>query len=118
MRALLETICKLTGLAALAVCCTGIFAQPVKVPVDSDGKGIVYVTPNVSSTEKSVSTEGATVGVERPDGSGAYGGVDTTGAKPTYSAGASTGGNVSFSAGAFSDGKSNTGAKAGVTIKY
>ncbi|MDP9902920.1 hypothetical protein [Variovorax ginsengisoli] len=95
-----------------------LHAEPLKVPLDSDDKGTVYVAPNVTSTEKSVDTTGATVGVQRPDGSGVYGGVDTATPRPTYSLGASTPGNVSYSAGVQSDGKTNNGVKAGVTIKY
>ncbi|RQO52390.1 hypothetical protein DBV14_16135 [Variovorax sp. KBW07] len=93
-------------------------AEPVKVPVDSGEKGTVYVAPNVNSTENSAYTTGATVGVERPDGSGAYMGTDTSRPRPTYSLGASTGGNVSLNGGVQSDGKTNNGVKAGVTIKY
>jgi hypothetical protein len=111
-----KSILTLLGLAA---CCAGALAQSPKLPLQSDDQGTVYVNPNVSSTEKSLETKGATVGVERPDGSGAYGGVDASGAKPSYSAGGSTGGKTSFSAGATSDGKKDsTGLKAGVTIKY
>lgn len=93
-------------------------AEPVKVPVDSDEKGTIYVAPNVNSTETSAYTKGATVGVQRPDGSGTYIGTDTTTPRPTYSLGASTGGNVSLTGGVLSDGKNNNGVKAGVTIKY
>jgi len=93
-------------------------ADPVKVPVDSDEKGTIYVAPNVNSTETSAYTKGATVGVQRPDGSGTYIGTDTSTPRPTYSLGASTGGNVSLTGGVLSDGKSNNGVKAGITIKY
>ncbi len=103
---------------ALAAGCAGAFAEPVKLPVDSDDKGTVYVAPNVSSTETSAVTKGATLGVERPDGGATYGGVDTSTPRPTYSLGGATGGNTSFSAGLQSDGKANNGVKAGVTIKY
>jgi hypothetical protein len=106
------------GLLALAACCAGALAQSIKLPVQSDDQGTVYVAPNVAPTETSAHTQGATIGVQRPDGSGAYTGVDTSTPRPTYSVGASTGGNVSFSAGVNSDGKSNKGATAGVTIKY
>jgi hypothetical protein len=102
----------------LAACCAGVFAQPLKLPVESSEEGTVYVAPNVSSTETSARTNGATIGTQRPDGSGAYGGVDTSGTRPNYSLGASTGGNTSFSAGAHSDGKNNAGIKAGVKIRY
>ena len=108
----------IVSLFALAACCAAALAQSPKLPINSDDQGTAYVNPNLSSTEKSLETRGATVGVERRDGSGAYGGVDTSGARPTYLLGGSTGGNTSFSAGASSDGKSNTGVKAGVTIKY
>lgn len=94
------------------------FAEAPKVPLGSNADGTVYVAPNVTPTETSATTEGATIGVQRPDGRSLYGGVDTSAAKPTYSLGASTGGDVSFSAGAQSDGKANAGVKAGVTIKY
>ena len=94
------------------------FAEEVKLPVDHDDNGTVYVAPNLSPTEKSVDMNGASVGVQRPDGQAVYGGVDTSAPLPTYSAGASTGGNVSFSAGASSDGKKSNAVKAGVTIKY
>ncbi|MDP9916842.1 hypothetical protein J2W24_002491 [Variovorax boronicumulans] len=93
-------------------------AEPVRVPVDSDDKGTAYIAPNVNSTEISARTNGATVGVQRPDGSALEAGTDTSGKRPTYSVGAKTGGDVSFSGGAHSDGKANTGVKAGVTIKY
>ena len=106
------------ALFGLAACCGGAIAQAPKLAVDSGEDGTVYISPNAQSTETSVHTQGGTLGMQRPDGSGAYGGVDTSGMRNTYSAGASTGGNVSFSAGAQSDGKSNSGVKAGVTIKY
>ncbi|MET3181558.1 UNVERIFIED_ORG: hypothetical protein ABIC43_004733 [Variovorax guangxiensis] len=93
-------------------------AEPIKVPVDSDEKGSVYIAPNVNLTETSATVNGTTVGVQRPDGSGTYIGTDTSTPRPTYSLGASTGGNVSFSGGVKSDGKANNGVKAGVTIKY
>jgi len=95
-----------------------VHAEPVKVPVDNDEKGTVYVAPNVNPTETSATVKGGTVGVLRPDGSGTYIGTDTSMPRPTYSLGASTGGNLSFSGGVQSDGKSNNGVKAGVTIKY
>jgi hypothetical protein len=101
-----------------AACCVGVFAEELKLPLESDDKGTVYVNPKVSPTETSVNTKGATLGVERSDGSGVYGGVDTSTERSTYSIGGSTGGKRSYSAGAFSDGKSNAGIKAGVTIKY
>lgn len=103
---------------AFAACCASVLAQPVKLPVESSDKSVVYVSPNVTPTETSAHTNGATLGVERPDGSSTYGGVDTSTQRPTYSIGGSTGGNTSFSAGVQSDGKNNAGAKAGVTIKY
>ena len=101
-----------------AAWCAAATAEPVKVPIDSDDKGTVYVAPNVNSTETSAYTRGATVGVQRPDGSGTYIGTDTSMPRPTYSLGASTGGNMSFNGGVSSDGKTNNGVKAGVTIKY
>ncbi|MDM0103563.1 hypothetical protein QTH97_01365 [Variovorax sp. J22R24] len=101
-----------------AACYAGVFAEELKLPLDSDEKGTVYVNPNLSPTETAVNAKGATLGVERPDGSGVSGGVDTSKERPTYSLGASTGGKRSYSAGAFSDGKNNAGVKAGVTIKY
>jgi hypothetical protein len=102
----------------LAAACSSAFADELKLPLDSNDKGTVYVSPNVNSTEDSVNTKGATMGVERPDGSKTFGGMDTSGPKPTYSAGAETGGKTSFSVEARSDGRNNTGAKAGVKIKY
>jgi len=102
----------------LAAVCGSALADELKLPVESGDKGTVYVSPNVNSTEDSVHTKGATMGVERPDGSKTFGGMDTSGERPTYSAGAETGGKTSFSVEAHSDGKSNTGAKAGVKIKY
>ncbi|MGJ7527345.1 hypothetical protein [Variovorax sp. GB1P17] len=109
----------LACLSAAALCAaTAAIAEPVKVPIDSDEKGSVYVAPNVTSTEDSAYTKGGTVGVQRPDGSGAYVGTDTSTPRPTYSLGASTGGNVSLTGGVSSDGKTNNGVKAGVTIKY
>lgn len=105
--------------SALALTCAATaFAEAPKLPLKAGDEGTVYVSPNVTPTETSLETKGATVGVERPDGSSVYGGVDTSTPKPTYSAGASTGGDVSFSAGATSDGKNNVGVKAGVKIKY
>ena len=106
-----------TALASIAIGANAL-AEPIKLPVDSDDKGTVYVAPNVQSTEKSAQTNGATIGVEKPDGAGTYGGVDTSGERPSYSLGASTGGKTSFSAEATSDGKNNAGVKAGVKIKY
>ena len=106
-----------TTLASIAIGANAL-AEPIKLPVDSDDKGTVYVAPNVNSTEKSAETKGATIGVEKPDGAATYGGVDTSGERPTYSLGASTGGKTSFSAEATSDGKNNAGVKAGVKIKY
>lgn len=103
---------------ALAAAWTAALAQAPKVPIESNDDGAIYVSPNLSPTEKSATANGATLGVQNKDGSGAYGGVDTSGARPSYSLGASTGGNVSFSAGAHSDGKDNKGVKAGVTIRY
>lgn len=103
---------------ALAACSQGALAQPLRLPVESSEQGTLYVAPNLTPTETSARTNGATIGTQRPDGSGAYGGIDTSTPRPTYSLGASTGGSTSFSAGAHSDGKSNAGIKAGVTIKY
>lgn len=104
------------GLAACTFCAA---AEEVKLPIDSDDKGIVYVAPDVVSTQNTVVTQGATVGIQRPDGSTTYGGMNVAGERPTYSIGASTGGDVSFSAGVQSDGrKESAGVKAGVTIKY
>ncbi len=99
-------------------CGVAMATDPVKVPLESNDNGSIYVQPNVSSTEESVNTRGAIMGMQRKDGSGAYAGVDTGTPKPTYSLGASTGGNTSFSAGVQSDGKENNGVKAGVMIKY
>lgn len=115
----MNRIALLLALTAGTFSGTMAMAQAPKVPIQADDKGAVYVEPNVQSTETSAETRGATIGVQRPDGSGAYGGVDTSGVKPAYSVGASTGGNVSFSAGTTTDGKKeSTGVKAGVTIKY
>jgi len=108
----------LTGIA-IAACVGPGWAEPVKVPLASDDqKGTLYVAPNVVPNETSAVTQGATVGVQRPDGAGMYGGMDTSTTRPTYSVGAKTGGDVSFSAGAESDGKDKKAVKAGVTIKY
>ena len=94
-------------------------AEEVKVPIDSDDKRIIYVAPDVAPTGSTVVTNGATVGVQRPDGSTTYGGMNTAGDRPTYSVGASTGGDTSFSAGVSSDGrKESAGVKAGVKIKF
>ena len=102
----------------LAACCAAALAQTPKLPLKSDDAGTVYVEPNVSPTETSMESKGATVGAQRPDGSSKYIGVDNTGTRPTYSLGGSTAGNLSYSAGAFSDGNEKKGAKAGVTLKY
>ena len=103
---------------ALAACCAAALAQTPKLPIESNDEGSIYVSPNLSPTEKSANANGGTLGLQRKDGSGFYGGVDTSGARPNYSLGASTGGNVSFSAGAHTDGKDNKGIKAGVTFRY
>lgn len=107
-------------LAVLAFALSPVFAraEEPKLPIDTDDKGSVYIAPKVSPTETSVDTHGATVGVQRKDGSSLYGGMDTSTPRPTYSVGGSTGGDVSFSAGAESDGKDRHGVKAGVQIKY
>ncbi|VWX59307.1 conserved exported hypothetical protein [Burkholderiales bacterium 8X] len=93
-------------------------AQTPKLPIQSSEESTIYVNPNATSTENSIETKGATLGVQNKDGSGMYGGMDTSGRRPTYSLGASSGGDVSFSAGAESDGKDKKGLKAGITIKY
>jgi hypothetical protein len=98
--------------------CAAASAQVPKLPLASNDEGSAYVAPNVTPTEKSVDTNGATVGVQHNDGSNAHAGVDTSGVRPTYSLGGSTPGNVSYSVDGFSDGKDNKGVKAGVTIKY
>lgn len=103
------------GMCAGCVCA---IAQTPKIPFKSDEQGSLYVSPIVISNDVATETKGATVGVERKDGSSTYGGVDTAGARPTYSLGGATGGSVSYSAGVQSDGKDNKGVKAGVTIKY
>lgn len=110
--------CVVIGLGLAAWCGAALAADPVKVPIESNDNGSIYVQPNVSSTADSVTTQGAVMGVQRKDGSGAYAGVDTATPKPTYSLGATTSGTTSFSAGVQSDGKENNGVKAGVTIKY
>lgn len=102
----------------LCATCAAALAQAPKIPFKSDEQGSLYVSPNVISNDVATETKGATVGVERKDGSSTYGGVDTAGARPTYSLGGATGGSVSYSAGVLSDGKDNKGVKAGVTIKY
>ena len=107
----------LTSLA-LGACCAAALAQTPKIPLESNDEGSIYVSPNLSPTEKAATANGATVGLQRKDGSGLYGGMDTSGTRPNYSLGASTGGDVSFSAGAHTDGKDNKGVKAGVTIRY
>ena len=104
--------------AALLSCSAAAFAEEVKLPVESNDKGSIYVAPMVNPTETSATTTGAAVGVERKDGSGVKAGIDKSGERPTYSVGGSTGGNTSFSADVQSDGKANTGVKAGITIKY
>ena len=106
-------------LAVVLLCCSAaVVAEEVKLPVDSDDKGTVYVAPIVNPTETSATTTGAAVGVERKDGSAVKAGVERSGERPTYSVGGSTGGKTSFSADVQSDGKANTGVKAGITIKY
>ncbi len=102
----------------LGASCALVQAEPIKVPVDNDDKGTVYVAPNVNPTEQAATVNGATVGVQRPDGSGTYIGTDTSTPRPTYSLGAITGGHVSLNGGVSSDGKANNGVQAGVTIKY
>ncbi|RZL93257.1 MAG: hypothetical protein EOP76_09770 [Variovorax sp.] len=104
---------------AIAAWVVPVMSEPLKVPLASDDeKGTLYVAPNVVPNETSAATQGATVGVQRPDGAGMYGGMDTSTTRPTYSVGAKTGGDVSFSAGAESDGKDKKAVKAGITIKY
>jgi hypothetical protein len=106
-------------LSSLFFASIGALAEEVKVPLNNgEDQGTVYVAPNVSPTEKSADVNGATVGMQKPDGQAVYGGVDTSSALPTYSAGVATGGDVSFTAGASSDGKTKNEVKAGVTIKY
>lgn len=106
------------ALLGLAVCCATALAQTPKLPLKRDDTGTVFVNPNLSPTEKSIDANGATVGVERADGSSKYLGVETTGPRPTYSLGGSTAGDLSYSTSVFSDGKEKKGVKAGVTIKY
>lgn len=113
-----SVLCRFIVLTALAVGGGTVAAQPLKVPVDSDDKGTVYVSPNAVSTDDSVRAHGAAVGVVKPDGSEKRVGVDTSTPRPTYSVGGATGGNTSLSVDLLSDGKANAGAKAGVTIKY
>lgn len=103
------------GLAAAA---PALAEEEPKLPLKTDDGGSLYVAPKVTPTEKAADTNGATVGVQKADGSGRYLGVDTSGTRPTYSLGGSTAGDLSYSAGVFSDGKENKGVKAGVTIKY
>ncbi|RYF76809.1 MAG: hypothetical protein EOO29_22365 [Comamonadaceae bacterium] len=93
-------------------------AEEPKLPISNDEKGSLYVAPKVTPNETSVDTHGATVGVQRKDGSALYGGMDTSSERPTYSVGGSTAGDVSFSAGAESDGKDKHGVKAGIKIRY
>lgn len=102
----------------LCATCVAALAQAPKIPFKSDEQGSLYVSPNVISNDVATETKGATVGVERKDGSSTYGGVDTAGPRPMYSVGGATGGSVSYSADVQSDGKDNKGVKAGVTIKY
>ncbi|MEJ7687339.1 MAG: hypothetical protein WKG52_10295 [Variovorax sp.] len=92
-------------LFGLAACASGVWAEEVKLPIDSDDKRIIYVAPDVSPTGNAAVTHGATVGVQRPDGSTTYGGMNTAGPRPIFSVGGSTGGDVSFSAGVQSDGR-------------
>ncbi|MDH6593391.1 hypothetical protein M2165_003280 [Variovorax sp. TBS-050B] len=106
------------GAAACCAAAAAATAEPLKLPVDSDEKGTVYIAPNVTPTETSAYTKGATVGVQRPDGSETYLGTDTSTPRPTYSLGASTGGTVSLTGGVSTDGKANNGVKAGIRIKY
>lgn len=108
----------LAGLLLAVAPAAAAWADEVKLPVDSDDKGSVYVAPKLSPTETSMHTEGAVVGVERKDGSGLYGGMDTSSSRPSYSVGGSTGGTVSLTGGVESDGKEKHGVKAGVKIKY
>ena len=107
----------LMGLA-LTVAVGAAGAEEPKLPISSDDKGSLYVAPKVTPTETSMDTHGATVGVQRKDGSALHGGMDTSSERPTYSVGGSTGGDVSFSAGAESDGKDKHGVKAGIKIRY
>lgn len=109
---------KLILALSMAACSAASIAEPVKLPVDADDKGAVYVAPNVNPTETSAEMHGATVGVEKKDGSGAYIGTDTSTTRPVYSVGGSTAGNVSFTGGVSSDGKANNGVKAGINFKY
>lgn len=108
----------LAGLLLAAAPLAAAWADEVKLPVDSDDKGSVYVAPKLAPTETSMHTEGAVVGVERKDGSGLYGGMDTSSTRPSYSMGGSTGGAVSLTGGVESDGRERHGVKAGVRIRY
>ena len=105
------------GVAAYCAVASAV-APPREQPRATPHKGPRYGAPHHKPTQTSAYTTGATVGVERRDGSGAYIGTDTSTPRPTYSLGASTGGNVSLTGGVSSDGKANNGVKAGVTIKY
>lgn len=113
-----KSILAMSALLGTACCTAALSQEAPKVPIQTDDNGSVYVAPNVTSTETSMEAKGATVGVQKVDGSGIYTGVDTSNPRPTYSVGGSTGGNTSFSAGATSDGKDSQGLKAGITIKY
>lgn len=118
MQEFLPSLRSATLALGLYATCAAVLAQAPKIPFKSDEQGSLYVSPNVISNDVATETKGATVGVERKDGSSTYGGVDTTGPRPMYSVGGATGGSVSYSAGVQSDGKDNKGVKAGVTIKY
>jgi len=114
-----RAIANLIGMGiASALACGSACAQAPKLPVATDDQGSAYIAPNLTPTDTSVETHGATVGVERHDGGGVRAGVDSSGERPTYSLGGSTPGKISYSVDGFSDGKDNKGVKAGVTIKY
>jgi len=99
--------------------CIGLaHAEDPKLPLSHDDRRTVYIQPRLSPTQDSMRSHGATVGMQRPDGRGAYIGTDTSTERPRYSAGGESGGALSFSGGVESDGKDHHGIKAGIRIRY
>jgi hypothetical protein len=85
---------------------------------DTENRKCSLVEPP-APTGSTVVANGATVGMQRPDGSTTCGCMNTAGDRPAYPVGASTGGDTSFSAGVSSDGRmESAGVKAGVKIKF
>lgn len=108
----------LPAFALLAVASLAARAEDPKIPLTSDDKATVYVEPSVSSTETTMESDGATVGVQKTDGASAHAGMTTDGKQPEYKVGASTGGDVALTVDVKTDTKKKQSVEAGVKITY